>query len=68
MRIDRDPSRQLAGFVHSFCPELAGELSEQERLWIDRLNRLGMAYFRPLVMVVLSTGKSETQRIQLFQL
>jgi hypothetical protein len=43
-------------------------LTEEERLWIDRLNRIGIVYFRPLVTVsFLSDNIKEKQRIKLFK-
>jgi hypothetical protein len=59
-----------SGVVHwfdSFYPENAASMSTEERLWIDRLNRLGMAYFRPLVMVVLKKVSSEPKRVELYK-
>lgn len=44
------------------------DLTEEERLWIDRLNRIGMIYFRPLVTVsFLLDNIKERQRIKLFK-
>jgi DNA-binding transcriptional regulator YiaG len=44
------------------------DLTEEERLWIDRLNRIGIVYFRPLVTVsFLSDNIKEKQRIKLFK-
>jgi hypothetical protein len=54
-------------WFHSFFPELATSMSEEERLWIDRLNRAGISYFRPLVMSVLKNEKSEKKRVWIFQ-
>jgi hypothetical protein len=54
-------------WFHSFYPELAVEMSAEERLWLDRLNRAGMSYFRPLVMSVLKNEKIETRRLRIFQ-
>lgn len=51
----------------SFYPHLAEGMSDSERLWIDRLNRVGMAYFRPLVMVILKNERSESERIRIFK-
>src|SRR5690606_1777078 len=43
------------------------DLTEQESLWIDRLNRIGIIYFRPLVTVsYLSKGVNSDKRVQLF--
>lgn len=44
------------------------DLPEIERLWIDRLNRIGIIYFRPLVTVSYLTKKITSEdRVQLFQ-
>ena len=44
------------------------DLPEIERLWIDRLNRIGIIYFRPLVTVSYLTKKIGTDdRVRLFQ-
>lgn len=43
------------------------ELTDDESLWIDRLNRIGIAYFRPLVTVsFISPNVDSTERIKLF--
>jgi len=44
------------------------DLTSQESLWIDRLNRIGIIYFRPLVTVsFLSKDIDTKKRIQLFK-
>lgn len=49
------------------CPESAKDISDGERLWLRRLKRLGIVYFRPLVVAsyIAPKGNSE-QREQLF--
>ena len=54
-------------WFNSFYPDLAIGMSIDERRWIDRLNRLGMGYFRPLVMAILKNEQSEAARIRIFQ-
>ena len=54
-------------WFNSFYPHLAGDISTEEQQWIDRLNRVGMTYFRPLVMAILKNEKSESERIRIFQ-
>jgi len=54
-------------WFNSFFPDLATGMSVEERQWIDRLNRIGIGYFRPLVMAVLKNVKSEKDRISLFR-
>jgi uncharacterized protein with ParB-like and HNH nuclease domain len=56
-----------AHWFNSFFPELASGLSAEERLWIDRLNRIGIGYFRPLVMAVLKNVQLEADRIYVFK-
>lgn len=48
-------------------PDLAENLSDEERRWIESLNRIRIAYFRPLVMSVLKNEPDETTRIQFFR-
>jgi hypothetical protein len=44
------------------------DLPEIERLWIDRLNRIGIIYFRPLITVSYLSKKIRTNdRVQLLQ-
>jgi len=54
-------------WFNSFYPHLAEGISENERLWIDRLNRVGMVYFRPMIMAILKNEPSEAARIRIFQ-
>lgn len=42
-------------------------MRDEERQWIKRLNRVGMAYFRPLVMSILKNEQDESKRIAVFQ-
>ncbi|MGF6447790.1 GmrSD restriction endonuclease domain-containing protein [Paraburkholderia youngii] len=54
-------------WFNSFYPYLAEGISDSERNALDRLNRIGMGYFRPLVMVVLKSVKDEAQRLWIFE-
>jgi uncharacterized protein with ParB-like and HNH nuclease domain len=54
-------------WFNSFFPELASNLSDQEKLWIDRLNRIGVGYFRPLIMSILKNVTYEKDRIHTFK-
>lgn len=54
-------------WFNSFYPELADGMSNEERRWIDSLNRVGMAYFRPLVMAILKNEPKESGRILIFK-
>ena len=67
----RDYVKSLkASAVHwfrTFYPEMSGDLTEQEIEWVQRLNRLGMAYFRPLLMAILKKFDDPCQRIASFK-
>ncbi len=52
----------------TFFPIQSDNLSKEEQLWVDRLNRIGIGHFRPLVMVVISRRDlSADQRIGVFR-
>lgn len=55
-------------WYNSFNPFGDNQLTTDERLWIDRLNRIGIAYFRPLVTVsFIAKNVESTDRILLFK-
>lgn len=54
-------------WFNTFYPDLDGGISEDERLWINRLNHLGMMYFRPLILAILKNEKNENSRIITFK-
>lgn len=54
-------------WYNSFNPVNNDQLTQEEQLWLDRLNRIGIAYFRPLIVAsFLSKGITVKERIQLF--
>lgn len=55
-------------WFYTFFPELS-DLTHSEKVWIERLNRIGIGYFRPLVAVSLSLGVNakSKERIELFR-
>lgn len=67
----RDYVKSLkASSVHwfrTFYPEMSDDLTQKEIEWIQRLNRLGMAYFRPLLMAILKKYGEPNQRIGIFK-
>ena len=67
----RDYVKSLkASSVHWFCtfyPSMSDDLTSKEIEWIQRLNRLGMAYFRPMLMVILKKFDDPAQRISIFK-
>jgi hypothetical protein len=54
-------------WFNSFYPYLAEGMEGAEQQWIDRLNRAGMVYFRPLVMAILKNESDEEERISIFR-
>ena len=67
----RDYVKSLkASSVHwfrTFYPSMSDNLTSKEIEWIQRLNRLGMAYFRPLLMAILKKFEDPCQRIGIFK-
>ena len=58
-----------ASVVHWFnshYPHLAEELSDAEKDALDRLNRIGMRYFRPLIVSVFKNEENSKERVNLF--
>lgn len=54
-------------WFNSFNPDLAEGMSDEERQWLKRLNRLGMAHFRPLIMAILKNKRDDSRRIEIFR-
>jgi hypothetical protein len=46
---------------------MAEGMSNEERRWVERLNRVGIAYFRPLVMAILKNEPEQAARIEIFR-
>jgi uncharacterized protein with ParB-like and HNH nuclease domain len=60
--------KELAEFwYYSFYPYECPYINSSEKLHIERLNRIGIGYFRPLLMVLIYTSKTtnDSDRIQL---
>lgn len=55
-------------WYYSFFPN-DSTLSDEEKIWLDKLNRVGIGYFRPLVVASLSTERDTASgdRIALFK-
>ena len=51
-------------WFNSHYPYLATELSKLEQDALDRLNRVGMGYFRPLVMSFFKNEKRHAERVE----
>lgn len=55
-------------WYYTFFP-YESDLTDDEKTWIDKLNRVGIGYFRPLVTAAISPSSksSSIQRIKLFK-
>lgn len=53
----------------SFFPNDSPEINSDEKSWIDKLNRVGIGYFRPLVAAILATATTtnQSERMALFK-
>ena len=58
-----------AYWYYTFYPNECSDLNAEEKLWLDRLNRIGIGYFRPIVAVSLlpDKGFSSEERIKFFK-
>lgn len=55
-------------WYYSFNPEESNLFTKEEKKWVDKLNRIGINYFRPLVVVsYLNSEITSEQRIKLFK-
>lgn len=55
-------------WFYTFFPEKS-DLSHEEKVWIERLNRIGIGYFRPLVAASLTPNANATsdERVKFFR-
>ena len=55
-------------WFYTFFPEQSN-LTHEEKVWIERLNRIGIGYFRPLVAAALTPDANATpgERVEFFQ-
>ena len=55
-------------WFYTFFPEFS-DLTHEEKVWIERLNRIGIGYFRPLVAASLTPDANATpeERIEFFR-
>ena len=56
-------------WYYTFYPEKCPDITEEEQVWIDKLNRIGIGYFRPIVAVSLipRLGYSKDERITFYK-
>jgi len=79
VEISKLEPREISDYVNSlkdtaqywydtFFPLQSDNLSAGEKVWVDRLNRIGIGHFRPLVMVIISDRDlSAKKRIEAFK-
>ena len=60
-------NESVVHWFDSCYPQMSDRMSDDEQQWVMRLNRLGIAYFRPLVMAVLKNEQDEAERIRVFR-
>lgn len=54
-------------WFNTFYPYSAQGLTPKEQEWIDRINRVGIVYFRPLVMAILKRNETPPSRVKVFK-
>jgi len=54
-------------WFNSWNPHLAQGISPKEQEWLQRLNRVGIVYFRPLVMAILKHEATPAERVRVFK-
>ena len=56
-------------WYYTFFPEDSPSLTDEEKLWLGKLNRIGVAYFRPLLAVSMIDDLkfSSEERLELFK-
>ena len=56
-------------WYYTFFPEKCSDITEEEQVWIDKLNRIGIGYFRPIVAVSLipRLGFTKDERLDFYK-
>lgn len=54
-------------WYYSFNPNEDKELTIDEKKWIEKLNRIGINYFRTLVVATMMNGASATDKVELYK-
>jgi uncharacterized protein with ParB-like and HNH nuclease domain len=54
-------------WFNSWNPHLAQGVTRKEQEWLERLNRVGIVYFRPLVMAILKHQATPADRVRIFK-
>lgn len=56
-------------WYYTFYPDKCPFISDEEQVWLDKLNRIGLGYFRPLIAVSLNPrlGNTREERLAFFK-
>lgn len=56
-------------WYYTFYPEKCTSISDEEQLWLDKLNRIGLGYFRPMIAVSLipRLGYTKEERLAFYK-
>ena len=56
-------------WYYTFYPEKCSSITDEEQVWLDKLNRIGIGYFRPIIAVSLipRLGYSKEERVAFFK-
>lgn len=56
-------------WYYTFFPDKCSSISDEEQVWLDKLNRIGIGYFRPIIAVSLipRLGYTKEERITFYQ-
>ena len=56
-------------WYYTYYPEKCTLISDEEQVWLDKLNRIGIGYFRPIIAVSLipRLGYSKEERLAFFK-
>ncbi len=64
-----DSLKDMAKYWYdTFFPSESVNLTNEEKIWVDRLNRIGIAYFRPIVASIISRNDMKVEeRVKVFK-
>lgn len=56
-------------WYYTYYPDKYNSISDEEQVWLDKLNRIGIGYFRPLIAVSLmpKLGCSKEERLSFYK-
>jgi hypothetical protein len=54
-------------WFNTYNPQMSTTLTKKEKEWVERLNRVGIAYFRPLLMTILKRNETPVARVKIFK-